>query len=187
MRVNSSQLSSLPRKQGRRVIFRPSASGDCKAFLAAVRSSRALHCPWITPKARNRKEFTEYLNRFGAGANYGFLVIHRRTGGIVGVININDVIRGAFQSASFGYYAFVPYAGQGLMHEGMLLVIRHAYGKLKLHRLEANIQPGNVASIALVRKCGFVSEGLSRRLLKVRGRWRDHERWALLSEDFGFL
>src|SRR4030095_9518042 len=106
----------------------------------------------------------------------GFLVIHRGSGGIVGVININDVIRGAFQSASLGYYAFTLYAGQGLMSEGMLLVLRRAFGKLKLHRLEANIQPANRSSIALVRKCGFVREGLSRRLLKVRGRWRDHER-----------
>ena len=100
------------------------------------------------------------------------------------MININDIIRGAFQSASLGYYAFSPYAGQGLMHEGMLLVLKHAFGKLKLHRLEANIQPDNRASIALVRKCGFVREGLSRRLLKVCGQWKDHERWALLSEDY---
>ena len=102
---------------------------------------------------------------------------------MVGVINLNDVIRGTFQSASLGYYAFAPYAGQGLMRLAMLLVLRRAFGKLKLHRVEANIQPGNRASIALVRKCGFVREGLSRRLLKVRGRWQDHERWALLSDD----
>ena len=66
----------------------------------------------------------------------------------------------------------------------MLLVLKHAFGKLKLHRVEANIQPGNRASIALAKKCGFVREGLSRRMLKVRGRWKDHERWALLAEDF---
>lgn len=107
----------------------------------------------------------------------------RNSGDIVGVININEVIRGAFQSGSLGYYAFNPYAGKGLMHEGMLLVLKHAFGKLKLHRLEANIQPTNRASIALVKKCGFVREGLSRRLLKVRGRWQDHERWAILSEN----
>ena len=114
-------------------------------------------------------------------------MIDRRSGGLVGVININDVIRGAFQSASLGYYAFTPYAGQGLMYEGMLLVLKHAFGKLKLHRVEANIQPGNRSSIALVKKCGFVKEGFSRRMLKVCGRWRDHERWALLADDFRAL
>ena len=100
------------------------------------------------------------------------------------MININEVIRGAFQCGALGYYAFSPYAGKGLMHEGMLLVLKYAFQKLKLHRVEANIQRNNRASIALVRKCGFVREGLSRRMLKVCGKWRDHERWALLVEDF---
>jgi ribosomal-protein-alanine N-acetyltransferase len=53
---------------------------------------------------------------------------------------------------------------------------------LKLHRLEANIQPENLASIALVRACGFSKEGLSPRFLKKNGQWRDHERWALLAD-----
>jgi ribosomal-protein-alanine N-acetyltransferase len=166
------------------VTIRPLQQGDCEAFLLAVRRSRVLHGSWIAPKARTPKEFASYLQRFASDQHCGHLVIHRSSGGIVGVININDVIRGAFQSASLGYYAFVPYAGQGLMRQGMLLVLRYAFEKLKLHRLEANIQPENRASIALVQTCGFVCEGTSRRLLKVRGRWRDHERWALLSEDF---
>lgn len=174
----------MPAKLKKQVVIRPPQPGDGVAFLAAVRRSRALHASWIAPKPKNKREFTGYLRRFSSSQHCGHLVIHRSSGGIVGVININDIIRGAFQSASLGYYAFVPFAGQGLMHEGMLLVLRHAFGKLKLHRVEANIQPENRASIALAQKCGFIREGTSRRLLKVRGRWRDHERWALLSEDF---
>jgi ribosomal-protein-alanine N-acetyltransferase len=166
------------------VIIRPPQPEDCAAFLAAVRRSRSLHGRWIAPKAKTPKEFAKYLERFSSGQHCGHLVMHRSSGDLVGVININDIIRGAFQSASLGYYAFAPYAGQGLMREGMLLVLKHAFGKLKLHRLEANIQPENRASIALAQKCGFVREGISRRLLKVRDRWQDHERWALLSEDF---
>ena len=73
------------------------------------------------------------------------------------------------------------------MRGGLLLVLEHAFRKLKLHRVEANIQPGNTPSIALVKKCGFKREGLSRKLLKVCGRWRDHERWAVLAEDFARL
>ena len=113
----------------------------------------------------------------------GFLVVSHETGEMVGVINLNHIIRGSLRGAFLGYYAFAPNAGQGLMHEGMLLVLKHAFQKLKLHRLEANIQPGNLASIALARSCGFVREGFSRRYLKVCGRWEDHERWAILSED----
>ena len=166
------------------VLIRPPTADDGAAFMSAIRRSRALHGRWITPKAKTRKEFDAYLKRFSSGHHHGFLVIHRDTGGIAGVININNVIRGSFQSASLGYYAFAPYAGRGLMREGFMLVIQHAFKKLKLHRLEANIQPENHSSIALARKCGFVREGMSPRMLKVCGRWRDHERWALLAEDF---
>lgn len=165
-----------------RVFIRPPQSSDCEAFVSAVRRSRKLHGSWIQPKATGKKEFAKYISRFSSGNHYGFLVIYRATNEIVGVININEVIRGAFQNGSLGYYAFEPHAGRGLMREGMLLVIKHAFDKLKLHRLEANIQPGNHASIALVKKCGFICEGLAERLLKVRGRWRNHERWALLAE-----
>jgi [ribosomal protein S5]-alanine N-acetyltransferase len=62
------------------------------------------------------------------------------------------------------------------------LVLREAFTRLRLHRLEANIQPGNDASIALGRRCGFELEGFSPRYLEVRGRWRDHERWAICAE-----
>jgi len=149
-----------------------------------VRRSRGLHRGWINPKAATRKTFDDYLKRFADGLNCGFLVVHRETKDTVGVINLNNIVRGGFQCAALGYYAFEPYAGRGLMGEGLLLVLRHAFFKMKLHRVEANIQPNNRASMALVKKCGFVKEGFSRRFVKVCGQWKDHERWALLAEDF---
>ena len=128
--------------------------------------------------------FARYLERASSDSHRCFLVVQRDTKEIVGVINLNNLIRGAFQNAFLGYYCFSPHAKKGLMFEGMVLVLTHAFRTLKLHRVEANIQPNNRGSIALVRKCGFVREGFSRRYLKVRGRWKDHQRWALLSEDF---
>jgi ribosomal-protein-alanine N-acetyltransferase len=76
------------------------------------------------------------------------------------------------------------YAGQGYMREAIELVLREAFLNLRLHRIEANIQPGNHASIALARGAGFSREGFSPRYLKIGGRWRDHERWAILAEDW---
>lgn len=88
---------------------------------------------------------------------------------------------GLFQSACFGYYAFAGHERQGLMREGLGQVVRVAFGSMGLHRLEANMQPENAASIALARSCGFLQEGYSPRYLKIRGRWRDHERWAIVT------
>jgi ribosomal-protein-alanine N-acetyltransferase len=102
---------------------------------------------------------------------------------IAGVLNINNIVHGSFRSAALGYYAFAPFDGRGYMAEGLGLVLRRAFGELGLHRLEANIQPGNERSIALVRTAGFRLEGYSPRMLKIGGRWRDHERWAILAED----
>jgi ribosomal-protein-alanine N-acetyltransferase len=70
------------------------------------------------------------------------------------------------------------------MSEGIQLVLRHSFGALGLHRLEANIQPGNEPSIALARGAGFRLEGFSPRYLKIDGKWRDHERWAILAEEW---
>ena len=102
---------------------------------------------------------------------------------MAGVVNLNEIVRGVFKSAYLGYYAFLPHAGSGCMKAGLGAVIRRAFGTLGLHRLEANIQPGNRASIGLVSGLGFRREGFSPRYLKIGGRWRDHERWAITRED----
>jgi ribosomal-protein-alanine N-acetyltransferase len=102
----------------------------------------------------------------------------------VGALELSQIVMGVFRSAYLGYYLGAPYAGQGLMSEAIALVLTHAFTEMGLHRVEANIQPDNTASLALVAKLGFVREGYSRRYLKIRGRWRDHERWAILVEDW---
>ncbi len=170
-------------KTKNRVFIRPPNPGDCDAFVEAVRRSRALHRPWVAPPD-TRKKFEAYARRATSDSHRGFLILHRDSGEIVGVINLGNIIRGLLQGAYAGYYAFAPHTGKGLMREGMRLVQKYVFRKLKLHRLEANIQPGNRASLRLARRCGFVREGFSRRYLKVRGRWQDHERWAILAEDF---
>ena len=167
-----------------RVSIRPPVMADCAAFIAAVKRSRPVHRSWINKKPVTRKAFAAYLKRYATDRHHGFFVIHRETGGLAGVINLNDVSRGGFQNAAVGYYVFTPFAGKGLMAEGLRLVLRHAFKKLKLHRVEASIQPQNRASLALAKKRGFVKEGFSRRMAKIRGRWRDHERWAILADDF---
>lgn len=71
---------------------------------------------------------------------------------MIGVVNLSEIVSGSFRSFYLGYYGFLPHTGRGYMTESIGLVIRKAFRTLKLHRLEANIQPGNRASTALVRR-----------------------------------
>ena len=162
-----------------RVYLRPVARKDRDAFLSAMRESAGLHRPWIDPPT-SPEGFRRYLKRMRQEDHLGLLAIDRETDAIAGCFNLNNIIRGSFLSASLGYYAVLPFAGRGYMSEGLRLVMTHAFGTLGLHRLEANIQPENKASIALVRRCGFRKEGFSPAYLHIAGAWRDHERWACL-------
>ncbi len=165
----------------RRILLRAPGPDDEIEFLARVRASRSLHHPWVSPPG-TATQFRAWLARAGTDNHCVRLVCVRATGAIAGAFIISQIVRGPFRSAFLGYYAFEGFQGQGLMAEGLRALLRHAFGPLTLHRLEANIQPGNEASLALVRACGFQQEGYSPRYLKIGGRWRDHERWAALAD-----
>ena len=166
-----------------RVYIAPPSPRDRTDFIAAGNRSGRLHRSWLTMRF-NDTTFDAYLKRARRDDHACFLVRRTDDDALVGVININQIIRGFFHSGFLGYYGFRPHEGQGLMTDGLELVLRYAFIRLKMHRLEANIQPDNAASIALVRRCGFRLEGLSLRYLKIAGRWRDHERWAMTIEDW---
>ncbi|EFL18565.1 GNAT family protein [Streptomyces sp. C] len=162
---------------GARVGLRPFRPCDGPEFTARVRESRELHRPWLFPPAT----LEDYEPYAAQRAGSGFLVCELDTGDIAGFVNVNNVVRGAFQCGALGYGAFAHAAGRGLFGEGFDLLLAHAFAEdgLGLHRLEANIQPGNTASIGLVRGRGFRLEGFSPEFLHVDGAWRDHERWAV--------
>ncbi|WP_239117149.1 GNAT family N-acetyltransferase [Planotetraspora phitsanulokensis] len=162
-----------------RVTLRPMTAHDEEEFIELVRASAELHHPWMSLPA-TPEEFQTYLGRYDDPLTAeGLLVCVRDTGAIAGVVFVNSIIRGRFQSASLGYAAFAPSAGRGYMSEGLGLVLRHAFEDLRLHRLEAQIQPGNHASLKLVQRLGFRYEGCSPELLFIDGAWRDHERWVI--------
>lgn len=163
------------------VVLRPPLAADARAFAAAAVASQALHRPWTTAPA-TPEAFRAWRKRMAQPAHCALLACRADDGAIAGVFNITNMVMGPFRSAFLGYYAFTGHERQGLMAEGLRLAVRHAFRTLKLHRLEANIQPANAASIALVAGCGFALEGYSPRYLKVGGRWRDHERWAIVAD-----
>jgi ribosomal-protein-alanine N-acetyltransferase len=163
------------------VVLRPPVAADAREFAAAAVASKALHRPWITAPV-TPEEFRAWRKRMAQPVHCALLACRSDDGAMVGVFNITNMVRGPFCSAFLGYYAFAGHDRQGLMAEGLRLAVRHAFKTLKLHRMEANIQPANTPSIALVKACGFTLEGFSPRYLKVGGRWRDHERWAIVAD-----
>jgi ribosomal-protein-alanine N-acetyltransferase len=164
-----------------RVLVRPPEPADAAEFTAAMKASRRHHGSYITMPT-TQAAFEAYVRRNESDSRAMFLACRREDGAIVGFLNISEIIRGGLQQGFIGYGGVAAFAGQGYMSEGLQLVLAQAFGPLKLHRLEANIQPGNEPSIALARRAGFVKEGFSERYLKIGGRWRDHERWAIHAE-----
>jgi ribosomal-protein-alanine N-acetyltransferase len=179
------------RRAGYRVYLRTPRHDDRTGFLAAARASQGLHAGWVRAPATPAL-FRAYVDRFAAAVtrdarratHAGFFVLRAEDDALVGVFNFSAIVRGAFQSAYLGYYAFAPLAGEGYMAEGLALALGAAFGPLRLHRVEVNVQPDNKRSLAFVRGAGFAREGFSRRYVKIAGRWRDHVRFAMLAEDW---
>lgn len=163
------------------VYLKTVTAADRKEFVNLMKGSKSLHEPWISPPTTDRA-FDSYLSRMSEDDHHGLLVCERDANAIVGVININSIVRGTFLSASLGYYVGAPFAGHGFMSQGLHQAVSYAFDSLGLHRLEANIQPDNARSLALVARCGFEREGFSPRFLYIAGQWRDHERWAIYDD-----
>jgi ribosomal-protein-alanine N-acetyltransferase len=116
-----------------------------------------------------------------AGRSLPFAVLHR--GSLVGQITVSGVVRGAFQSASVGYWVDRAVAGRGVIPTALAMVVDHCFTTVGLHRIEANIRPENGPSLRVVRKLGFREEGLHPRFLFIDGAWCDHLCFALTTED----
>jgi ribosomal-protein-alanine N-acetyltransferase len=164
------------------VIVAPVRQSDADELIAANIASRAHHVPWAYPFL-DRDGFDVWFGQTVTGPNIGLVARDPGSGGIVGVVNISQMVWGGFRSAFLGYHGMAGFAGRGFMTQAVRLAVAHAFDAVGLHRLEANIQPGNQPSIALVKRLGFRMEGFSPKYLKIGGVWCDHERWALLSDD----
>jgi ribosomal-protein-alanine N-acetyltransferase len=158
------------------VYLRKPSPEDKALLTASYAESKHLHEPFVFAPADLDKFITQE-NRY--------LVCDKTHHKIVGTFNISNIIRGWFHSGYLGYEVFSPHQQQGLMYQGLLLIIEEAFTRLNLHRLEANIQADNIASINLVAKAGFIKEGFSKNYLRIGGKeWKDHERWALVNNHW---
>lgn len=187
------QASRFLSRGGERVDVRPPTEADTAAYAQAVTRSARRLADFAIPDPHN-------LNAVIAAQSptyRTFLIVARDAEGdhgLVGRVNVSNIVRGAFRNATIGYDSYDPYAGRGLFAEGLEIVVDIAFAEepegLGLHRVEANIQPTNTRSAGLVRSLGFIHEGFSRDYLNLPGKddphrsWRDHDRYAMLSVDW---
>lgn len=169
--------------EGKRIILRFPEINDAEEFINQSKSSVKFHRDLVNPPL-DLEGFKEFIARNDSVSNRCFLICERESKAILGMINLSQIFYKGFQNAYLGYYLFAEFSGKGFMTDALKLVLKFAFEGLKLHRLEANIQPHNTASINLVKRNGFTKEGFSRKYLKIGGEWRDHERWAIIKEDW---
>ena len=172
---------TAPLRESTRIVIRRLAVADREEFVRLARSSREFLRPWVY-LSDTLEKFDRYLRQLDETSSECILICARGSGRIVGMVSISDIIRGSQQRASIGYNAFTESARQGYIYEGLMLVLKFAFEDLGLHRIEADIQPENVASLELAKKIGFHLEGYSPGFSYINGAWRDHERWAI-SDD----
>lgn len=170
-------------QSGPAIYVRLPRRSDSVALLTLARQSLVFHRGLVSPPT-TRAGFTKYLQKCKRPDFVTLFALRRTDHALLGAIEFSQIIYGVFRSSYLGYFIGAPFARQGYMTEALGLGLRHAFRVLKLHRVEANVQPSNYSSVRLLRRLGFEKEGFSHRYLKIGGRWRDHERWALLSEDW---
>lgn len=167
-----------------RVYIRPPRPEDDETYRQAVLRSAEHLSPWnpVEPDA-----LPDLLRRQGPGLRT-FLILDRADNGLVGRVNVANIVRARFCNAALGYDSYLPYAGTGRMTEGLRLVVDRCFAPapdgVGLHRLEINVQPHNARSAALAKRVGFRHEGFSPRMLFLGGAWRDHDRYAMTAEEW---
>ena len=178
---------------GRRVMMRPLAASDFRAW-SEVRARNAdwltvwepMRQPSLPDPTTDRSAFTSRCiqrdrdRANGVAYQFGLFIDQH----IAGEINLNNVIRGAMQSGTIGYWIDQRHAGRAYVAEGVALLIQFAFEQLGLHRVEICIVPRNVNSRRVMEKLGLRSEGVALRYLEINGEWEDHIRYAMTAEEW---
>lgn len=155
---------------------------DKDELVAANAANAFYHAPWVCPFS-DKEGFDVWFARMLGGPHISLVAREPESHEAVGMVNLNEIVLGAFRSCYVGYYGYERWAHQGWMTAALRAAVRFAFHELDLHRIEANIQPDNLASARLAARAGFHKEGTSARYLFVNGEWRDHDHWVILNEE----
>jgi [ribosomal protein S5]-alanine N-acetyltransferase len=187
-------VCQVTRLLGPRVVLRPLEPADGDAWRDVRRRNRDWLEPWEPMPEPGSPDLLRDASAFRARCASAARQRHLDTahplgiflhdGTLAGEINLSGIQRGPFQSAHVGYWIDQAQAGQGLVPEALVLVLRLAFEELSLHRVEIAIVPRNRASRRVVEKLGLREEGTARHYLQIRGRWEDHVRYGITTDEW---
>jgi [ribosomal protein S5]-alanine N-acetyltransferase len=191
IRATLARSKSQPFIEGRHVRLRPPGAVDYAQWSRLRGDSREFLTPWEptwAPDELSRAAFTRRLRRYAQAARDGtghmFFVFDRKSGELAGGCQLSNIRQGVAQSAvTLGYWMGRKFAGQGLMTDAVITLVRHAFDKLAFHRVEAACLPNNEASRRVLAKVGFTAEGTARKYLRINGQWQDHLLFAIIAGD----
>lgn len=182
-----------PRLRGARVILRPIVAADFPMWRDVRLHNESWLIPWEPQRhpslpdptrdrhafearcaARERERNTDHAYPFGVFVNDE----------LAGEVNINNVTRGALQSATIGYWIDQRLAGNGYIAEAVVVAMRFAFEQVQLHRLEICIVPRNARSRRVMEKLDVREEGIAMRYLEIAGTWEDHIRYGITIEEW---
>lgn len=181
------------RLYGRRVVLRPLVPQDFNAWSEVRRRNgewltqwEPLRLPHHPDPETNREVFAARCGSRDrerlAGSQYAFGIFVDGT--FAGELNLNNIVRGAMQSATIGYWIDRARAGRSLMSESIVVLMQFAFEELNLHRLEICIIPRNSNSRRVVEKLDLREEGTAQRFLEINGVWEDHVRFGFTIEEW---
>jgi [ribosomal protein S5]-alanine N-acetyltransferase len=162
---------------------------DAAALLEIAREDADFFAPWEPAhdehwltEAAQLEVIGEKLEQHRLGLALPHVVLDD-DGAVIGRITLNNVVRGAFQSCSLGYFVRSAANGRGHATAAVRLMLATAFGELGLHRVEAGTLVHNVRSQRVLENNGFVRFGLAPHYLRIQGRWQDHVLFQVLNPD----
>ncbi len=173
-----------------RMTLRPPQHSDYRQWAALRRESAEFLQPWEPAWSDDHLSRKSFSNRvywaqrsIANGSAVPLFLIRRADGTLLGAITLDNIRRGPSQAGTCGYWIGQPHARKGYMEEALKAVVHYAFTTLDLSRLESACLPENVASRAVLEKCGYKYEGVAQSYLQINGRWRNHVLYANLRAD----
>lgn len=176
----------LPVLEARRLILRPRLADDTEALFGIfsdVQVMRFWNSPPVTERASAARFFSDIDNRYAHDEPHQWVLIRRTDRALLGTCTLMHVNL-KHRRAELAYALAVEHWGNGYMHEGLRSLLQFAFQKMGLIRLEADVDPRNLASIRTLERLGFRREGHLRERWIVNGELQDALCYGLLAREW---